>query len=53
MMHIPNYEVRTMNEKKKVVIEVKNELKQAIRKKLMEMEREDIEMQYNKRDMDE
>jgi hypothetical protein len=42
-----------MNEKKKVVIEVKNELKQAIRKKQMEMEQEDREMQYNKRDMDE
>jgi hypothetical protein len=45
--------VNAMNEKKKVVIEVKNELKQAIRKKQMEMAREDIEMQYNKRDMDE
>jgi hypothetical protein len=30
-----------------------NEKKKAIRKKQMEMEREDREMQYNKRDMDE
>jgi hypothetical protein len=30
-----------------------NEKKKAIRKKQMEMAREDIEMQYNKRNMDE